>query len=99
MGEAIPEDRSTRHGRQPSHHRDGHVELHRGGVDHRYRHQPGFRQAAFGIGNFAVGLMMALSANTFGAAIGAILGVPLVSAGPVWPAHEAGRRDGVMVPW
>lgn len=37
----------------------------------------GFWQAAFGISNFAVGLLAALSANAFGAAIGAILGGPL----------------------
>lgn len=37
----------------------------------------GFWQAAFGIGNFAVGLLAALSANAFGAAIGAIMGGPL----------------------
>ncbi|WP_099022986.1 MFS transporter [Mycolicibacterium palauense] len=36
-----------------------------------------FWQAAFGISNFAVGLLAALSANAFGAAIGAILGGPL----------------------
>ncbi|KRE33669.1 MFS transporter [Mycobacterium sp. Soil538] len=37
----------------------------------------GFWQAAFGISNFAVGLLAALSANAFGAAIGTILGGPL----------------------
>lgn len=37
----------------------------------------GFWQAAFGISNFAVGLLAALSANAFGAAVGAILGGPL----------------------
>ena len=37
----------------------------------------GFWQAQFGISNFAVGLLAALSANAFGAAIGAILGGPL----------------------
>jgi MFS transporter, SP family, inositol transporter len=37
----------------------------------------GFWQSAFGISNFAVGLLAALSANAFGAAIGAILGGPL----------------------
>lgn len=37
----------------------------------------GFWQADFGISNFAVGLLAALSANAFGAAIGAILGGPL----------------------
>ncbi|MBB4854179.1 inositol transporter-like SP family MFS transporter [Mycobacteroides chelonae] len=37
----------------------------------------GFWQSAFGIGNFAVGILAALSANAFGAAIGAILGGPL----------------------
>ncbi|ABK69896.1 MFS transporter [Mycolicibacterium smegmatis] len=37
----------------------------------------GFWQTAFGISNFAVGLLAALSANAFGAAIGAILGGPL----------------------
>ncbi|MDX1875246.1 MFS transporter [Mycolicibacterium sp. 120266] len=37
----------------------------------------GFWQAAFGISNFAVGLLAALSANAFGAAIGAVLGGPL----------------------
>ncbi|MGV9797076.1 MFS transporter [Mycobacterium sp. NPDC003449] len=37
----------------------------------------GFWQAEFGISNFAVGLLAALSANAFGAAIGAILGGPL----------------------
>ncbi|MBU8808124.1 MFS transporter [Mycolicibacterium goodii] len=37
----------------------------------------GFWQVAFGISNFAVGLLAALSANAFGAAIGAILGGPL----------------------
>jgi inositol transporter-like SP family MFS transporter len=36
-----------------------------------------FWQSAFGISNFAVGLLAALSANAFGAAIGAILGGPL----------------------
>src|SRR6476469_2501142 len=36
-----------------------------------------FWQAEFGISNFAVGLLAALSANAFGAAIGAILGGPL----------------------
>lgn len=36
-----------------------------------------FWQADFGITNFAVGLLAALSANAFGAAIGAILGGPL----------------------
>jgi MFS transporter, SP family, inositol transporter len=36
-----------------------------------------FWQAAFGISNFAVGLLAAFSANAFGAAIGAILGGPL----------------------
>jgi inositol transporter-like SP family MFS transporter len=36
-----------------------------------------FWQADFGISNFAVGLLAALSANAFGAAIGAILGGPL----------------------
>jgi inositol transporter-like SP family MFS transporter len=36
-----------------------------------------FWQAQFGISNFAVGLLAALSANAFGAAIGAILGGPL----------------------
>ncbi|MCP9273732.1 MFS transporter [Mycolicibacterium arenosum] len=36
-----------------------------------------FWQAEFGLGNFAVGLLAALSANAFGAAIGAILGGPL----------------------
>ena len=36
-----------------------------------------FWQAEFNIGNFAVGLLAALSANAFGAAIGAILGGPL----------------------
>lgn len=37
----------------------------------------GFWQEAFGISNFGVGLLAALSANAFGAAIGAILGGPL----------------------
>jgi len=37
----------------------------------------GFWQAQFGIDDFAVGLLAALSANAFGAAIGAILGGPL----------------------
>lgn len=37
----------------------------------------GFWQTAFGISNFAVGLLAALSANAFGAAIGAMLGGPL----------------------
>ena len=37
----------------------------------------GFWPTAFGISNFAVGLLAALSANAFGAAIGAILGGPL----------------------
>src|SRR6195952_5472729 len=37
----------------------------------------GFWQSAFGISNCAVGLLAALSANAFGAAIGAILGGPL----------------------
>jgi inositol transporter-like SP family MFS transporter len=37
----------------------------------------GFWQHEFGISNFAVGLLAALSANAFGAAIGAILGGPL----------------------
>lgn len=37
----------------------------------------GFWQAEFGLGDFAVGLLAALSANAFGAAIGAILGGPL----------------------
>lgn len=37
----------------------------------------GFWQADFGISNFAVGLLAALSANAFGAAIGAVLGGPL----------------------
>ena len=36
-----------------------------------------FWQDEFGISNFAVGLLAALSANAFGAAIGAILGGPL----------------------
>jgi inositol transporter-like SP family MFS transporter len=36
-----------------------------------------FWQEAFGMSNFAVGLLAALSANAFGAAIGAILGGPL----------------------
>lgn len=36
-----------------------------------------FWQAEFGISNFAIGLLAALSANAFGAAIGAILGGPL----------------------
>jgi inositol transporter-like SP family MFS transporter len=36
-----------------------------------------FWQAEFGISDFAVGLLAALSANAFGAAIGAILGGPL----------------------
>jgi MFS transporter, SP family, inositol transporter len=36
-----------------------------------------FWQDAFGMSNFAVGLLAALSANAFGAAIGAILGGPL----------------------
>ena len=36
-----------------------------------------FWQAEFGISTFAVGLLAALSANAFGAAIGAILGGPL----------------------
>ncbi|RJO72539.1 MFS transporter [Nocardia panacis] len=36
-----------------------------------------FWQHAFGIGNFAVGLLAALSANAFGAAIGAGIGGPL----------------------
>lgn len=36
-----------------------------------------FWQAEFGISNFAVGLLAALSANAFGAAIGAIAGGPL----------------------
>jgi MFS transporter, SP family, inositol transporter len=36
-----------------------------------------FWQDAFGISNFAVGLLAALSANAFGAAIGAVLGGPL----------------------
>ncbi|MDT5155576.1 MAG: transporter, family, inositol transporter [Mycobacterium sp.] len=36
-----------------------------------------FWQSDFGISNFAVGLLAALSANAFGAAIGAILGGPL----------------------
>ena len=36
-----------------------------------------FWQSAFGITDFAVGLLAALSANAFGAAIGAILGGPL----------------------
>lgn len=36
-----------------------------------------FWQDAFGISNFAVGLLAALSANAFGAAIGAALGGPL----------------------
>jgi inositol transporter-like SP family MFS transporter len=36
-----------------------------------------FWQSAFGISNFAVGMLAALSANAFGAAIGAILGGPL----------------------
>lgn len=36
-----------------------------------------FWQKEFGLGNFAVGLLAALSANAFGAAIGAILGGPL----------------------
>lgn len=37
----------------------------------------GFWQTEFGISNFAVGLLAALSANAFGAAIGAALGGPL----------------------
>ena len=37
----------------------------------------GFWQEAFGISNFAVGLLAALSANAFGAAIGAAIGGPL----------------------
>lgn len=37
----------------------------------------GFWQTAFGISNFAVGLLAALSANAFGAAVGAMLGGPL----------------------
>ncbi|WP_197373085.1 MFS transporter [Mycolicibacterium baixiangningiae] len=37
----------------------------------------GFWQAEFGISNLGVGLLAALSANAFGAAIGAILGGPL----------------------
>jgi MFS transporter, SP family, inositol transporter len=37
----------------------------------------GFWQAEFGISNFAVGLLAALSANAFGAAIGAAIGGPL----------------------
>ncbi|MGY4708333.1 MFS transporter [Mycolicibacterium sp. CBM1] len=37
----------------------------------------GFWQQAFGISNFAVGLLAALSANAFGAAVGAIIGGPL----------------------
>ena len=37
----------------------------------------GFWQTAFGISNFGVGLLAALSANAFDAAIGAILGGPL----------------------
>jgi inositol transporter-like SP family MFS transporter len=36
-----------------------------------------FWQSDFGISNFAVGLLAALSANAFGAALGAILGGPL----------------------
>src|ERR1700712_699858 len=36
-----------------------------------------FWQSEFGISNFAVGLLAALSANAFGAAIGAALGGPL----------------------
>jgi MFS transporter, SP family, inositol transporter len=36
-----------------------------------------FWQSEFGISNFAVGLLAALSANAFGAALGAILGGPL----------------------
>ncbi|WP_334172695.1 MFS transporter [Sinomonas sp.] len=37
----------------------------------------GFWQKAFGIDDFAVGLLAAISANAFGAAVGAILGGPL----------------------
>lgn len=37
----------------------------------------GFWQAHFGLSNFAVGLLAALSANAFGAAIGAAIGGPL----------------------
>ena len=37
----------------------------------------GFWQERFGISDFAVGLLAALSANAFGAAIGAVLGGPL----------------------
>ncbi|MHA3022291.1 MFS transporter [Mycobacterium sp. BMJ-28] len=37
----------------------------------------GFWQTEFGLSNFAVGLLAALSANAFGAAIGAVLGGPL----------------------
>ncbi len=36
-----------------------------------------FWQAEFGIGNFAVGLLAAISANAFGAAVGAVIGGPL----------------------
>lgn len=36
-----------------------------------------FWQAQFGIGNFAVGLLAAISANAFGAALGAVIGGPL----------------------
>ena len=37
----------------------------------------GFWQDEFGISNFAVGLLAALSANAFGAAVGAAIGGPL----------------------
>ena len=37
----------------------------------------GFWQERFGIGNFTVGLLAAISANAFGAALGAIIGGPL----------------------
>ena len=46
-----------------------------------------FWQDEFGISNFAVGLLAALSANAFGAAIGAAIGGPLCDQ-PTTTGHD-----------
>ena len=49
-----------------------HVQLHRGRLDHRDRRQPHAVAGGFGVDDFAVGLLAAISANAFGAAAGAL---------------------------
>lgn len=54
-----------------------HVQLHRGRIDSRLATSLSLWQEHFGFTDWTVGLVAAISANAFGAAVGAMIGGPL----------------------